>query len=124
MEIISTPSAPKPIGAYSQAVKSNGFIYVSGQLPIDMATGILSSEGVHKETKIILVNIANILAAGGSSLEKVVKFTVYLKEINDIKFINEVFQEVFGANAPARSTIQAARLPKDAKVEIEAIAEV
>lgn len=123
MEIISTPNAPKPAGAYNQAIKSNGFVFVSGQLPIDMATGILSSEGVHRETKIILANIAQILAASGTSLEKVVKFNVFLKDINDIKFINEVFEEVFGANAPARTTVQGV-LPKSAKVEIDAIAEI
>ncbi len=122
-EIVSTDKAPAPVGAYSQAVKSNGFVFVSGQIPIDVTTGLLSSEGIHKETKIILYNIAAILEAAGSSLEKVIKFTVYLKDINDIKFVNEVFKEIYGDNPPARVTIEVSKLPKDAKIEIEAIAE-
>ena len=122
-EIISTESAPKPAGAYSQGVKAGGFVFVSGQLAMDPATGILHSEGVHKDTRRIIANIAAVLQASGSSLDKVVKLTVFLKNIDDIKFVNEVFADVFGASAPARSTVEAARLPKDAKVEIEAVAE-
>ncbi len=122
-EIISTDKAPMPVGAYSQAVKVNGFVFVSGQIPIDVTTGLLSSEGIHKETKIILYNIAAILEAAGSSLEKVIKFTVYLKDINDIKFVNDVLKEIYGDSPPARSTVEVSKLPKDAKIEIETIAE-
>ncbi len=123
-EIVGTASAPKPVGAYSQGVKSGGFVFVSGQIAIDPVTGIMHNEGVHKDTKRILANIAAVLEAAGSSLDKTVKLTVFLKQIDDIKFVNEVLEEVFGESLPARSTIEAARLPKDAKVEIEAIAEV
>lgn len=123
IEIISTDKAPAPVGAYSQAVKSNGFVFVAGQIPIDVTTGLLCSEGIHKETKIILYNIAAILEAAGSSLEKVIKFTVYLKDINDIKFVNDVLKEIYGNNPPARATVEVSKLPKDAKIEIEAVAE-
>jgi len=122
-EVIYTDKAPAPVGSYSQAVKSGGFVFVSGQIPIDVTTGLLSSEGIHKEAKIILYNIAAILEAAGSSLEKVIKFTVYLKDINDVKFVNDVLKEIYGDNPPARVTIEVSKLPKDAKIEIEAIAE-
>lgn len=122
-EIIVTGSAPKPAGAYVQGVKSGGFVFVSGQLAADPVTGILHSEGVHKDTKRIMANIAAVLEAGGSSIDKTVKLTVFLKQIEDIKFINEVLAEIFGENLPARSTVEVARLPKDARLEIEAIAE-
>ena len=108
--------------AKAQAVRANGFIFVSGQLPIDMATGILNSEGVHKETRIIMDNIAAILEAAGSSILNTVKLTVYLTHIDDIKFVNEVLTERFAENLPARVAIEAAKLPKGAKVEIDAIA--
>jgi 2-iminobutanoate/2-iminopropanoate deaminase len=121
-EVISTQKAPAPAGAYSQAVKANGLIFVSGQLPIDMSTGILNSEGVHKETRIIMDNISAILEAAGSSLANTVKLSVFLIKIDDIKFVNEVLTERFGANLPARTTIEASSLPKGAKVEIDAIA--
>ena len=123
LEKVSTNSAPAPQGAYSQAVKSNGFVFVSGQVPIDMSTGIITAEGVHKETRIILDNISEILKAAGSSLEKTVKLTVFLKDINDIKFVNEVMEEKFGENLPARSVVEASRLPKEIGIEIDAIAE-
>jgi 2-iminobutanoate/2-iminopropanoate deaminase len=123
-DIILTQNAPAPTGAYSQAVKAGGFIFVSGQLPIDRSTGILSYEGVHKETRIILDNISAILESAGSSLAKVVRLTVFLKKIDDVKFVNEVFAERFGDDLPARSVVEASRLPKDANVEIEAVAAV
>jgi len=124
VEIVSTDKAPMPVGSYSQAVKSNGFVFVSGQIPIDVTTGLLSTEGMHKEIKIILYNIAAILEAAGSSLDRVVKFTVYLKDINDIKFVNDVLKEVYGDSPPARSTVEVSKLPKEARIEIDAIAEV
>ncbi len=121
-EIISTGKAPAAAGAYSQAVKSAGLIFVSGQLPIDMSTGLLCSEGVHKETRLIMDNIAAILEAAGTSDQNIIKLCVYLRKIDDIKFINEVLAERFGTNLPARTTVEVSRLPKDANVEIDAIA--
>ena len=122
-EIISTENAPAPQGAYSQAVKAGGFVFVSGQIPIDMSTGIITAEGVHKETRVIIDNIAAILAAAGSSLSNVVKFTVFLTKIDDIKFVNEVMQEKMGADLPARAVVEVSKLPKNISVEIDAIAE-
>ena len=121
-EIIFTKDAPAPQGAYSQAVKANGFIYVSGQIPMDNATGSIVNEGVHKETRIVIDNLEAVLKAAGSGLDKVVKLGVFLTKIEDIKFINEVLQERFKAGLPARTTIQVSRLPKDVNVEIDAIA--
>ena len=121
-EIILTPNAPAPQGAYSQAVKANGFIYVSGQIPVDNATGMIVAEGVHKETRIVIDNIEAILKAAGSGLDKVVKLGVFLTKIEDIKFINEVLMERFKDGLPARTTVQVSRLPKDINVEIDAIA--
>lgn len=121
-QIIFTDSAPRPIGPYSQAIKSNGFIFVSGQIPIDPATGTIVSSNIHTETRLILDNIEKILEAAGSSTEKVVKFTCYLKDINDMKFVNEVFEERNLGALPARVCVQVADLPKNTKIEIDAIA--
>lgn len=121
-EIILTPNAPAPQGAYSQAVKANGFIFVSGQIPVDNSTGLVITEGVHKETRIVIDNIEAILKASGSSLDKVVKLGVFLTKIEDIKFVNEVLKERFTGGLPARTTAQVSRLPKDINVEIDAIA--
>ncbi len=120
-EIISTPNAPAAQGSYSQAVKAGGLVYVSGQIPIDNATGSLVTEGVHKETRVVIDNLEAVLKAAGSGLNKVVKLGVFLKNIDDIKFINEVLKERF-AELPARTTVQVSRLPKDVSVEIDAIA--
>ncbi len=122
-ENISTENAPKPQGAYSQAVKANGFVFVSGQVPVDMSTGIITAEGVHKETKVIFDNISAILEAAGTSTEKTVKLTIYLNDIGNIKFVNEVMNERFGENLPARSVVEVSRLPKDIGIEIDAVAE-
>ncbi len=122
-EIISTDSAPAPQGAYSQAVKAGGFVFVSGQIPIDMSTGIISAEGVHKETRIVIDNIANILNAAGSSLSNVVKFTIFLTKIDDIRFVDEVLLEKMGADLPARAVVEVSKLPKNISIEIDAIAE-
>ncbi|MGD0565974.1 MAG: Rid family detoxifying hydrolase [Candidatus Goldiibacteriota bacterium] len=121
-EIILTDKAPAPAGAYSQAVIAGDFIFVSGQIPVVASTGSLVTEGVHRETKVVVDNIEAVLAAAGSSLEKVVKLTVFLRDINDIKFINDVLNERFGKNLPARTTVEVSRLPKDISVEIDAIA--
>jgi 2-iminobutanoate/2-iminopropanoate deaminase len=121
-EIVLTSNAPAPQGAYSQAVKAGGFIFVSGQIPVVASTGILVAEGVHRETRVVVDNIAAVLAAAGSSLDKVVKLGVFLKNIDDIKFVNDVLTERFGAKLPVRTTVEVSRLPKDISVEIDAIA--
>lgn len=121
-EIILSATAPAPQGAYSQAVKANGFIFVSGQIPVDLSTGMIVTEGVHKETRIVIDNIEAILTAAGSGLNKVVKLGVFLTKIDDIKFINEVLKERFTDGLPARTTVQVSRLPKDINVEIDAVA--
>jgi len=124
-KVIFTQDAPKPVGPYSQAVICNGMICLAGQIAIDPATGVMHAEGVHKDVRQIFANIEAILKAAGSSLQNIMKLTVYLTDINDIKFVNEVIEEIFtGRQYPARTTIQVSRLPKDAKVEIEAIASV
>jgi len=122
-EAIFTEKAPKPAGQYSQAIRCNGFIFVAGQIPLDPETGVAVTEGVHKETRLIMDNIAVILEAAGSSIEKVVKFTVYLKRIDDAKFVNEVFAERNLGALPARAMIEVSNLPRNVGVEIEAIAE-
>ena len=120
--IIKTEKAPVPIGPYSQAVKAKGFIFVSGQLPIDMPSGELIIGDINKETELALTNIKSILEAAGSSLEKVVKVTVYLKDMADFPQMNETYGRFFTENPPARAIAEAARLPKDVSVEIECIA--
>ena len=122
-EIISTDKAPKPAGAYSQAIKSQGFIFVAGQIPFDTTEDKLITTGVHKETRVVIGNIEAILEAAGSSLDKVVQTTVYLKNIEDIKFVNEVYEEMFGDTPPARAVVEVSRLPKDINIEIDAVAE-
>lgn len=121
-EVIATDGAPKAIGPYSQAIKANGFIFVSGQTPIDPATQQLIEGDVRKHTERVLNNIKAILEKAGSSMEKIVRCGVFLKDMNDFAAMNEVYATFFKANPPARSTVQAARLPKDCIVEIDAIA--
>ncbi len=121
-EIISTPNAPKAIGPYSQAVKTGTLVFVSGQIPIDPVSGSTLRTGVESQTKRSLDNLKAVLEASGSSLEKVVKTTVFLKSMDDFKFMNAVYEKYFPGNYPARSTVQVAGLPKDVDVEIEAIA--
>ena len=122
-EIIFTTNAPKHVGAYSQAIRANGFIFVSGQIPLDMATGTLVGDGVQKNTGLIMRHITAILEAAGSSLKKTVKLTVFLKNIDDIKHVNEVLTGIYGDALPARAAVEVSRLPKNAEIEIEAIAE-
>ncbi len=123
-EIISTDKAPGAIGPYSQAVKANGMVFCSGQIPIDIATGEFVSDDVSKQTERVLKNLAAVLEAAGSGLDSVVKTTVFLADMNDFAAMNEVYGRYFDANKPARATVQAARLPRDAKVEIDCIATV
>jgi 2-iminobutanoate/2-iminopropanoate deaminase len=121
-EIIQTDSAPAAIGPYSQAVKTNGFIFASGQIPIDPKSGQFVEGGIKEQTKQVLKNLAAVLEAAGSGLNRVVKTTVFLADMQEFGAMNEVYGEFFKDEPPARATVEAARLPRDARVEIEAIA--
>ena len=121
-EVVLTVRGPKPIGPYSQAIKSNGFVFVSGQIALDPVSGEFAGKDVRQQTERVLENLKVILEASGSSLKNVVKTTVFLRDMNDFPAMNEAYGKYFSANPPARSTVQAARLPKDALVEIDAIA--
>jgi 2-iminobutanoate/2-iminopropanoate deaminase len=121
-EIVSTDRAPKAIGPYSQAVRVNGLLFVSGQIPLDPATGAVVNGAVGEQTERVLENIKGILESSGLTLENVVKTTVFLKNIADFALMNEVYGRYFNSSPPARSTVEVARLPRDVQVEIEAIA--
>jgi 2-iminobutanoate/2-iminopropanoate deaminase len=121
-DIVLTDRGPKPIGPYSQAVRSNGFIFVSGQVALDPKTGEFVGTDVRQQTERVLENLKAIVEAAGVHLNHVVKTTVYLKDMNDFAAMNEVYARYFTLSPPARSTVQAARLPKDALVEIDAVA--
>jgi 2-iminobutanoate/2-iminopropanoate deaminase len=118
-EIIATEKGPKAIGPYSQAVKANGFIFTAGQIPFDPATGQLLEGDVARQTARVLENLKAIVEAAGSSLDRAVKATVYLKDMNDFAAMNEVYARYFPKEPPARSTVEAARLPRDVRVEID-----
>ena len=120
-EIVSTDKAPGAIGPYSQAIKANGMLFCSGQIPLDPATGEFVSGGVSEQTEQVFKNLIAVLEAGGSSLDDVVKTTVFLADMADFAAMNDVYAKYFDSNKPARATVQAARLPRDAKVEIECI---
>jgi len=121
-KIIVTQLAPKAIGPYSQAVVNNGMAFLSGQIPLNPATGQMVEGDLTAQTERVLENIKGLLEACGSSLDQVVKTTVFLKDMGEFAQMNEVYGRYFGQNAPARSTIEAARLPRDVRVEIDAIA--
>ena len=121
-KIISTDRAPKAIGPYSQAVVMNGFAFLSGQIPLDPSTNQLIEGDIAAQTERVLENLKSVLEACGSSFEKVVKTTVFLKDMGEFAKMNEVYGRYFAANAPARATVEAARLPRDVRVEIECIA--
>ena len=123
MEVISTENAPKALGPYSQAIKANGMIYCSGQILIDPAVNAVTAETIEDQTKQAITNLKNVLEKAGSSLSKVVKTTVFISDMNEFARLNAVYAELFGDTKPARSCVQVARLPKDVKIEIEAIAE-
>jgi 2-iminobutanoate/2-iminopropanoate deaminase len=123
-EIIATDQAPRAIGPYSQAIRAGNLLFCSGQIPIDPATGEFVAGGVAEQTEQVMRNLSALLGAGQSSLKQVVKTTVFLADMEDFTAMNEVYGRFFGENPPARATVQAARLPRDAKVEIEAIAVV
>ena len=121
-EVIATNDAPKAIGPYSQAIKANGFVFISGQIPLDPATQQLIEGDVAAQTERVLQNLSGILKAAGSSLEQVVKCGVFLKSMSDFAAMNEVYGRFFTQAQPARSTVEVARLPKDVLVEIDIIA--
>ena len=120
--VISTSKAPAAIGPYSQAVSWGGLIFVSGQIPLDPATGQVVGADAGAQTERVLKNLAAVLEAAGSSLGQVVKTTVYLRDLNDFAKVNEVYARFFGEQPPARATVEVARLPRDVSVEIEVIA--
>ena len=123
-DVISTSQAPAAIGPYSQAIRWGQVLFVSGQIPIDPATGRIVEGDIETQTERVLKNLAAILAAAGSSLSQVLKTTVYLKDLEEFARMNEVYARYLGEQPPARATVQVARLPRDVRVQIEVIAEV
>jgi len=121
-EVIATTNAPQAIGPYSQAIKAAGLVFCSGQIALDPASGAIVGNDVAQQTERVLKNLAAVLAAAGSGLDRVVKATVFLKSMADFPAMNEVYGHYFKTAPPARSTVEAARLPKDALVEIDVIA--
>jgi 2-iminobutanoate/2-iminopropanoate deaminase len=124
-EQVRTQGAPQAIGPYSQAIKSGGFLFASGQIALDPSTGNVVGGGIAEQTEQVIKNVSGVLAAGGTSLDKVVKTTVFLKDMNDFAKMNETYARYFSGDGkvpPARSTVEVARLPKDSLVEIEVIA--
>jgi 2-iminobutanoate/2-iminopropanoate deaminase len=121
-EAVSTPAAPQAIGPYSQAIKAGGLLFASGQIPLDPGTGQMVDGDIAAQTHRVFRNLQAVLDAAGTSLTRVVRTTVYLADMNDFAAMNEVYGTYFAAPFPARATVQAARLPKDARVEIDAIA--
>ncbi len=123
-QTISTDQAPAAIGPYSQGVRAGGFLFVSGQIPLDPTTGQLVTGSIADATRRVLDNLKAVLEAGGTGLDRVVKTTIFLADMNDFAAVNEVYARYFPASPPARATVAVARLPKDARVEIDAIAVV
>jgi 2-iminobutanoate/2-iminopropanoate deaminase len=121
-DVILTDHGPKPIGPYSQAVRANGFLFVSGQVALDPKTGELTGADIRQQTERVLENVKGILEAAGVNMHQVAKTTVFLKDMNDFTAMNVVYAKYFTSAPPARSTVQVSRLPKDALVEIEVIA--
>lgn len=121
-QVISTQRGPKAIGPYSQAIKAQGLLFVSGQIALDPATGQVVEGDVRQQTERVMENLKGIVEAAGSSLERVVKTTVYLKDIGDFATMNEVYGRYFPSGPPARATVEVSRLPRDVRVEIELIA--
>lgn len=121
-QVISTSSAPAALGPYSQAIKVGNMVYCSGQIPINPASGLVEAVTVEDQTRQAITNLKNVLEAAGGGLHSVVKTTVFISDMNDFAAVNGVYAELFGDTKPARSCVQVARLPKDVKIEIEAIA--
>lgn len=124
MEVVSTDNAPKALGPYSQAIKAGGFVWCSGQIPIDPAVNAVTATTVEGQTRQAIANLENVLKAAGVGLDRVVKTTVFISDMDDFAAINAVYAELFGETKPARSCVQVARLPKDVKIEIEAVAAI
>ena len=122
METVETKSAPQAIGPYSQAIVANGMVYASGQIALDPATMEIVGDDVVQQTDRVLTNLAAVLEAAGSGLQQVVKTTVYLSDMGEFTQINEEYARHFGSHRPARATVEVARLPKDVRVEIDAMA--
>ena len=121
-QVVSTEKAPAAVGPYSQAINTGPLVYVSGQIPFDPATGEIVPGDVQDQTRQSLKNVREVLLAAGSSMDKIVKATVFITDMNDFPRVNEVYAEFFPENPPARACVEVSRLPKDVKVEIEAIA--
>jgi 2-iminobutanoate/2-iminopropanoate deaminase len=121
-DVIATDRGPKAIGPYSQAIRANGFIFISGQVPLDPRTQQMVEGDIRQQTERVLENLKGIVEAAGSTLAHVVKTTVYLKDMNDFSAMNEVYARYFASAPPARATVEVSRLPKDARVEIELVA--
>jgi len=121
-DVISTDRGPRAIGPYSQAIRANGFLFVSGQIPLDPATQQLVAGDIQAQTERVLENLKGIVEAAGSSLDKVVRATVFLADMNEFAAMNEVYARYFRNQPPARSTVQVSRLPRDVRVEIDVIA--
>jgi 2-iminobutanoate/2-iminopropanoate deaminase len=121
-EAVATDKAPQAIGPYSQAIKANGLVFASGQIAIDPAIGDIVQGGIAAQTERVLKNLSEVLEAAGSSLERVVRTTVFLKDLSDFTLMNEVYARFFAKEPPARSTVEVARLPRDVLVEIDVIA--
>jgi len=119
---VASGSAPQALGPYSQAIRAGQFLFVSGQVPIDPSTGALVEGGIAEQTRRAFQNVGEILKAGGATFQHVVRSTVYLADLNDFAAMNEVYATFFTPPQPARSTIQAARLPRDARIEVDVIA--
>ena len=121
-EVILTKSAPQPIGPYSQAIKAGGFLFCSGQIPLDPVSGQVSAADIEGQTRRVMENVKAVLEAGGASFDTIVKTTIFLKNMADFPKVNEVYGTYFKGTTPARSTIEVARLPKDVLVEVECVA--
>lgn len=122
MDRIQTDNAPKAIGPYSQAIKANGFVYASGQIPLDPSTMQIVEGGIREQTERVMKNLKAVLEAAGSSLDRVVKTTVFLSDLGDFADMNETYGRFFGEVPPARSTVQVSRLPREVRIEIDVIA--
>jgi len=122
MKPVTTTGAPGAIGPYSQAIRAGDFVFLSGQIPLDPETGKIAGDGIVDQTHQVLMNLGAVLTAAGESYSTVVKTTVYLADMSEFNAMNQVYADYFGAPAPARATVQAARLPRDVRVEIDAIA--
>jgi 2-iminobutanoate/2-iminopropanoate deaminase len=121
-EVVQTDNAPKAIGPYEQAIRANGFIYTAGQIPIDPKTGSFIEGGITAQTRQVLENLKAVLEAGGSSFDRVVKATVFLKNMADFAAMNDVYTQYLGSAKPARSTVAVAELPRGALIEIDLVA--